>query len=82
LPAPPSGFAEIAVAEFETTDALEKVAAFYRAEIGPGLQERRAKETLDLSYESPEGTRRIIVLSSAARRTVIVLAQLTPLEAP
>lgn len=79
---PSIGNFQVAAAEFETDDALDKVAAFYRKGLGPDAQERKFHDKLEFLLLRGEGRRKMIVLRPARRGegTQISMAQVTEAE--
>ena len=77
---PSIGNFQVAAAEFETDDALDKVAAFYRKGLGPEAKERQFHDKIEFLLLSGEGRRKMVVLRPAGRGTQISMAQVTQAE--
>ena len=74
---PSIGNFQVAAAEFESDDPLDKVAAFYRKDLGPGAQERKVHDKIEFLLQSAGGRRKMIALRPAGRGTQISMAQVS-----
>ena len=72
---PATGAVQIAAAEFETDDAIDKVADFYRRQLGPSAGKSRQSGHLQFLVKG-EGRRKIVALREAGTAVRISLASL------
>ncbi len=73
---PATGAVQVAAAELETDDALDKVADFYRRELGPEAGETRQSGHVQFLVKG-EGRRKIVALRAAGKGARISLASVT-----
>lgn len=76
---PSTGTVQVAAAEFETGDALEKVAEFYRSKLGSGVGETRQFGRIQFLVRG-EGRRKIVALHAAGKGASISLASVLEAE--
>lgn len=67
----------VAAAEFETDDALDKVADFYRERLGPNVTERHRHGELELMVKESGEAKKVVGLKRERGRTIIGMAHVT-----
>jgi hypothetical protein len=67
---------QVVAAEFETGDALERVAAFYRKRLGKAFQERRGRQRAEFVMHDA-GRQKRVILWRRGEKTRIALANIT-----
>jgi hypothetical protein len=73
---PAAASLQVVAAEYQTDDALERVASFYRKRLSRDFKERRGRSRVEFVMRDAEQQRRVIIWR-ARHKTQIALANIT-----